>query len=242
MCLKSEGIQFPSFGLLSFFSTWIQVRFFWVLFLLFFIRFRKSSCFFFFSLLSLLLFLFFSSSPHSKTQEITLLSPWYVPSLSFRGFSLSLFSRRRGKGVRVALESALFTAGRFSRARDERRFFLTRCGFSANFGRRKSPLSHEERVCDFKRKRRKSRESLLSRDLDSLETSLTLPFLSFQSRISRAVEPDERYPHPQAHPEHLRRGISDRLTKAAKVLEQLTGQQPVFLQSKIHRPYVRYSS
>lgn len=100
--------------------------------------------FFVFSLLSLALF--FASAPHSKTQEITLLSPWYVPSLSFRTFSLSLFSRRRGKGIRVALESALFKAGRFSRARDARRFFLTRCGFSANFWAKKSPLSHEERV------------------------------------------------------------------------------------------------
>jgi hypothetical protein len=81
-----------------------------------------------------------------RLKEITLLSPWYVPSLSFRTFSLSLFSRRRGKGIRVALESALFKAGRFSRARDARRFFLTRCGFSANFWAKKSPLSHEERV------------------------------------------------------------------------------------------------
>lgn len=89
MCLKSEGIQFPSFVLLSFFSTWIQVRF--VVFLLFFTRFRKSSFFCFFSLLSLALF--FASAPHSKTQEITLLSPWYVSSLSFRTFSLSLCSR-----------------------------------------------------------------------------------------------------------------------------------------------------
>ena len=126
-----------------------KFAFFWCCFCFFSFVF-VNHFFVFFSLPSLLLFLFFSSSPHSKTQEITLLSPWYVPSLSFRGFSLSLFSRRRGKGVRVALESALFTAGRFSRARDERRFFLTRCGFSANFGRRKSPLSHEERVCDFK--------------------------------------------------------------------------------------------
>ena len=98
-------------------------------------------CFFLFSLL-----LFSLRLPLTLRLKKLLLSPWYVPSLSFRGFSLPLFSRRRGKGVRVALESALFTAGRFSRARDERRFFLTRCGFSANFGRRKSPLSHEERV------------------------------------------------------------------------------------------------
>ena len=67
-------------------------------------------------------------------------------SLFAHSLSLSLFSRRRGKGIRVALESALFTAGRFSRARDTRRFFLTRCGFSANFWAKKSPLSHEERV------------------------------------------------------------------------------------------------
>lgn len=157
MCLKSEGIQFPSFVLLSFFSTWIQVRF--VVFLLFFTRFRKSSFFCFFSLLSLALF--FASAPHSKTQEITLLSPWYVSSLSFRTFSLSLFSRRRGKGIRVALESALFTAGRFSRARDTRRFFLTRCGFSANFWAKKKPSL--PRRTSFKRKRRKSREFTLAR-------------------------------------------------------------------------------
>merc|ERR1712216_946764 len=83
-----------------------------------------------------------------KTQEIT--SVTMVRSVSLfshiLSLSLSLFSRRRGKGIRVALESALFTAGRFSRARDTRRFFLTRCGFSANFWAKKSPLSHEERV------------------------------------------------------------------------------------------------
>ena len=137
--------EFNSLRLVSFlFFPRGFTHFFLVLFLLFFTRFRKSSCFLFFSLLSVSLF--FASAPHSKTQEITLLSPWYVPSLSFRTFSLSLFSRRRGKGIRVALESALFTAGRFSRARDARRFFLTRCGFSANFWAKKSPLSHEERV------------------------------------------------------------------------------------------------
>ena len=137
--------EFNSLRLFSFlFFPRGFTHFFLVLFLLFFTRFRKSSCFLFFSLLSVSLF--FASAPHSKTQEITLLSPWYVPSLSFRTFSLSLFSRRRGKGIRVALESALFKAGRFSRARDARRFFLTRCGFSANFWAKKSPLSHEERV------------------------------------------------------------------------------------------------
>ena len=133
--------EFNSLRLVSF--LFFHVDSSGLLFLLFFTRFRKS-IFFVFSLLSLALF--FASAPHSKTQEITLLSPWYVPSLSFRTFSLSLFSRRRGKGIRVALESALFTAGRFSRARDTRRFFLTRCGFSANFWAKKSPLSHEERV------------------------------------------------------------------------------------------------
>ena len=123
-------------------------------------------CFCFFSLVFVnqvffVFFLFSASAPHSKTQEITLLSPWYVPSLSFRTFSLSLFSRRRGKGIRVALESALFTAGRFSRARDTRRFFLTRCGFSANFWAKKKPSL--PRRTSFKRKRRKSREFTLAR-------------------------------------------------------------------------------
>ena len=144
MCLKSGGIQSPSsFVLLSFFPRGFQVPLFLLLFLLFFTRFRKSSffCFFLFSLS-----LFSLPLPLTLRLKKLLLSPWYVPSLSFRIFSLSLFSRRRGKGIRVALESAIFTAGRFSRARDTRRFFLTRCGFSANFWAKKSPLSHEERV------------------------------------------------------------------------------------------------
>lgn len=194
--------------------------------------------FFVFPLLSLALF--FASAPHSKTQEITLLSPWYVPSLSFRTFSLSLFSRRRGKGIRVALESALFTAGRFSRARDERRFFLNALRFFCKFWAKKKPSL--PRRTSFKRKRRKSRESKLSRDLDSLETSLTLPFLSFQSRISRAVEPDERYPHPQAHPEHLRRGIRRSSHQSGESARATHRSATGLLQSKIHRPHVRYSS
>ena len=144
MCLKSEGIQFPFLRLFAFlfFPRGFHPFAFWWCFCFFSLVFVNQVffCFFLFSLYAL----FFA--PHSKTQEITLLSPWYVPSLSFRTFSLSLFSRRRGKGIRVALESALFTAGRFSRARDTRRFFLTRCGFSANFWAKKSPLSHEERV------------------------------------------------------------------------------------------------
>lgn len=139
--------EFNSLRLVSFlfFPRGFIGSLFLVLFLLFFTRFRKSSCFLFFSLLSVSLFSL--RLPLTlRLKEITLLSPWYVPSLSFRTFSLSLFSRRRGKGIRVALESALFKAGRFSRARDARRFFLTRCGFSANFWAKKSPLSHEERV------------------------------------------------------------------------------------------------
>lgn len=122
-----------------FFHVDSKFAFFWCCFCFFSFVFVNHFFFCFFSLPSLLLFLFFSSSPHSKTQEITLLSPWYVPSLSFRGFSLSLFSRRRGKGVRVALESALFTAGRFSRARDERRFFFNALRFFCKFWAKKKP-------------------------------------------------------------------------------------------------------
>ena len=138
--------EFNSLRLVSFlfFPRGFKFAFFWCCFCFFSLVFVNQVFFVFFS--SLCLALFFASAPHSKTQEITRLSPWYVPSLSFRTFSLSLFSRRRGKGIRVALESALFKAGRFSRARDARRFFLTRCGFSANFWAKKSPLSHEERV------------------------------------------------------------------------------------------------
>ena len=51
-------------------------------------------------------------------------------------------------------------------------------------------------------------------------------------RLRSTVEPYERNPHPQAHPEHLVGRSGDRLTKAAKVLEQLTGQQPVFSKAR----------
>ena len=135
--------EFNSLRLFSFlfFPRGIQVRL-WCF--CFFSLVFVNQVFFVFFLFSLLLFSL--RLPLTLRRKKLLLSPWYVSSLSFRIFSLSLFSRRRGKGIRVALESALFTAGRFSRARDARRFFLTRCGFSANFWAKKSPLSHEERV------------------------------------------------------------------------------------------------
>lgn len=144
MCLKSEGIQFPLrlFSFLFFPRGFHQFAF-WCCFCFFSLVFVNH---FFFVFFSRALCSFLLHQPLTLRLKKSLLSPWYVPSLSFRIFSLSLFSRRRGKGIRVALESALFTAGRFSRARDTRRFFLTRCGFSANFWAKKSPLSHEERV------------------------------------------------------------------------------------------------
>ncbi|CAL9117869.1 unnamed protein product [Musa textilis] len=43
-----------------------------------------------------------------------------------------------------------------------------------------------------------------------------------------AVEPDEGDQGPEARPQHLGRRELDRLTRAAKVLEQLSGQTPVF--------------
>lgn len=157
MCLKSEGIQFPSFVLLSFFPRGFKFAS-WC-FCFFFTRFRKSSFFCFFSLLSLALF--FASAPHSKTQEITSVTMVRFVSLFSHILSLSLFSRRRGKGIRVALESALFTAGRFSRARDERRFFFNALRFFCKFWAKKKPSL--PRRTSFKRKRRKSREFTLAR-------------------------------------------------------------------------------
>ena len=145
--------EFNSLRLVSFlFFPRGFTRFFWVLFLLFFTRFRKSSCFLFFSLLSVSLFSL--RLPLTlRLKKLHVCHPWYVPSLSFRTFSLSLFSRRRGKGIRVALESALFKAGRFSRARDARRFFFNALRFFCKFlGEEKPSLP---RRTSFKRKRRK---------------------------------------------------------------------------------------
>ena len=110
-----------------------------LLFLLFFTRFRKSLFFVFFSLFSLFslhrpltLRLKKTYFCHHGTFRLSL----FADSLSL---SLSLFSRRRGKGVRVTLESALSKAGRFSRARDKRRFSLTRLRFFCKFWGKKKP-------------------------------------------------------------------------------------------------------
>jgi len=119
-------------------STWIVVRFF-CCFCFFFTRFRKSLFFVFFSLFSLFslhrpltLRLKKTYFCHHGTFRLSL----FADSLSL---SLSLFSRRRGKGVRVTLESALSKAGRFSRARDKRRFSLTRLRFFCKFWGKKKP-------------------------------------------------------------------------------------------------------
>lgn len=145
MCLKSEGIQFPFLRLFAFlfFPRGFHPFAFWWCFCFFSLVFVNQVffCFFLFSLYAL----FFA--PHSKTQEITLLSPWYVPSLSFRTFSLSLsfLEKKRKRNTSRARKCPLYGRSFFARARYAS-FFLTRCGFSANFWAKKSPLSHEERV------------------------------------------------------------------------------------------------
>ena len=143
VCLKSEGIQSPSsFVLLSFFPRGFQVPLFLLLFLLFFTRFRKSSffCFFLFSLA-----LFFASAPHSKTQEITSVTMVRSVSLFSHILSLSFLEKKRKRNTSRARKCPLYGRSFFARARYAS-FFLTRCGFSANFWAKKSPLSHEERV------------------------------------------------------------------------------------------------
>ena len=182
------------------------------------------------------------SLPLTLRLKKLLLSPWYVPSLSFRTFSLSLslFSREEEEKEYESRSKVPSLRPVVFRAREIRVVFFNALRFFCKFlGEEKPSLP---RRTSFKRKRRKSRESKLSRDLDSLETSLTLPFLSFQSRISRAVEPDERYPHPQAHPEHLRRGIRRSSHQSGESARATHRSATGLLQSKIHRPHVRYSS
>ncbi len=191
----------------------------------------------FFSLLSLALF--FASAPHSKTQEITSVTMVRFVSLFSHILSLSVLEKKRKRNTSRARKCPLYGRSFFARARCASFFFNALRFFCKFLGEEKPSLP---RRTSFKRKRRKSRESKLSRDLDSLETSLTLPFLSFQSRISRAVEPDERYPHPQAHPEHLRRGIRRSSHQSGESARATHRSATGLLQSKIHRPHVRYSS
>ena len=191
-------------------------------------------CFFLFSLYAL----FFA--PHSKTQEITSVTMVRSVSLFSHILSLSLFSREEEEKEYESRSKVPSLRPVVFRAREIRVVFFNALRFFCKFlGEEKPSLP---RRTSFKRKRRKSRESKLSRDLDSLETSLTLPFLSFQSRISRAVEPDERYPHPQAHPEHLRRGIRRSSHQSGESARATHRSATGLLQSKIHRPHVRYSS
>lgn len=140
MCLKSEGIQFPSFFvLLSFFSTWIPSKFafFWCCFCFFSLVFVNQVFFVFFSSS---LALFFASAPHSKTQEITSVTMVRSVSLFSRILSLSFLEKKRKRNTSRARKCPLYGRSFFARARYAS-FFLTRCGFSAIFGRRKSPLS-----------------------------------------------------------------------------------------------------
>ena len=145
VCLKSEGIQSPSsFVLLSFFPRGFQVPLFLLLFLLFFTRFRKSSffCFFLFPLL-----LFSLRLPLTLRLEKLHTSVTMVRSVSLfsRILSLSFLEKRRKRSKSRTRKCPLYGRSFFARARYAS-FFLTRCGFSANFWAKKSPLSHEERV------------------------------------------------------------------------------------------------
>ena len=160
VCLKSEGIQSPSsFVLLSFFPRGFQVPLFLLLFLLFFTRFRKSSffCFFLFSLS-----LFSLPLPLTLRLKKLLLSPWYVPSLSFRTFSLSLsfLEKKRKRNTSRARKCPLYGRSFFARARYASFFFNALRFFCKFLGEEKPSLP---RRTSFKRKRRKSREFTLAR-------------------------------------------------------------------------------
>lgn len=137
--------EFNSLRLVSFlFFPRGFVRFFWVLFLLFFTRFRKSSFFCFF-LFSLSLF----SLPLPLTLRLKKLHFCHHGTfrLSLFAHSLSLFSREEEEKEYESRSKVPSLRPVVFRAREIRVvFFLTRCGFSANFWAKKSPLSHEERV------------------------------------------------------------------------------------------------
>ena len=135
--------EFNSLRLFSFlfFPRGIQVRL-WC-FCFFSLVFVNQVFFCFFSLLSLALF--FASAPHSKTQEITSVTMVRFVSLFSHILSLSVLEKKRKRNTSRARKCPLYGRSFFARARCAS-FFLTRCGFSANFWAKKSPLSHEERV------------------------------------------------------------------------------------------------
>ena len=143
MCLKSEGIQFPFLRLFAFlfFPRGFHPFAFWWCFCFFSLVFVNQVffCFFLFSLYAL----FFA--PHSKTQEITSVTMVRSVSLFSHILSLSFLEKKRKRNTSRARKCPLYGRSFFARARYAS-FFLTRCGFSANFWAKKSPLSHEERV------------------------------------------------------------------------------------------------
>ena len=143
MCLKSEGIQFPLrlFSFLFFPRGFHQFAF-WCCFCFFSLVFVNQVFFVFFSSLSRS---FLCLCPHSKTQEITSVTMVRSVSLFSHILSLSFLEKKRKRNTSRARKCPLYGRPFFARARYAS-FFLTRCGFSANFWAKKSPLSHEERV------------------------------------------------------------------------------------------------
>lgn len=142
MCLKSEGIQFPSFVLLSFFPRGFKfASWCFCFFSLVFV----NQVFFVFFLFSLLLF---SLRLHlTLRRKKLLLSPWYVSSLSFRIFSLSLsvLEKKRKRNTSRARKCPLYGRSFFARARYASFFFNALRFFCKFLGEEKalSPTKNE---------------------------------------------------------------------------------------------------
>ena len=152
--------EFNSLRLVSFlFFPRGFVRFFWVLFLLFFTRFRKSSffCFFLFPLL-----LFSLRLPLTLRLEKLHTSVTMVRSVSLfsRILSLSFLEKRRKRSKSRTRKCPLYGRSFFARARYAS-FFFNALRFFCKFWAKKKPSL--PRRTSFKRKRRKSREFTLAR-------------------------------------------------------------------------------
>ena len=121
---------------------------------------------FFFVFFSRALCSFLLHQPLTLRLKKSLLSPWYVPSLSFRGFSLSLslFSREEEEEEYESHSKVPSLRPVVFRAREMSVVFFNALRFFCKFWCEEKALSPTKNECVIlKRKRRKSREFTLAR-------------------------------------------------------------------------------